>query len=137
DSIGQRKYYMANVSKYQAKERAKAKLFSGSSKDAIEQIRIEVEKKDSVKLQELISTQKIRQESGAFEKDEKPVLAKIPWQKGMFTSENNGLYYLVTIKDILPPGSKTFEEARPAVISDYQNYLEKTWIEKLKKKYKV
>jgi peptidyl-prolyl cis-trans isomerase SurA len=30
-----------------------------------------------------------------------------------------------------------FEEARPTVVSDYQNHLETAWIAKLRKKYSV
>ena len=35
------------------------------------------------------------------------------------------------------PGIKTFEEARGAVVNDYQTYLENNWIGSLKKKYPV
>jgi len=51
--------------------------------------------------------------------------------------ENNGMYYLAWLKEILPPGNMSYEEARPAVISDYQEHLEKTWITQLKNKYPV
>ncbi len=47
------------------------------------------------------------------------------------------MYYLAWIKDILPPGPMSFEEARSAIISDYQTYLEKDWVAQLKKKYPV
>jgi peptidyl-prolyl cis-trans isomerase SurA len=35
------------------------------------------------------------------------------------------------------PRMKTFDEARGAVISDYQNYLEKEWIDGMKSKNPV
>jgi len=31
----------------------------------------------------------------------------------------------------------SFEEARPAIISDYQVFLEKMWLEQLRKRYTV
>ena len=74
---------------------------------------------------------------GYFKKDERAVLQKVPWAKGVYSAENNGIYYLAWLKDILPPGPMSFEEARPAVISDYQAFLEKNWVEQLKKKYSV
>jgi peptidyl-prolyl cis-trans isomerase SurA len=38
---------------------------------------------------------------------------------------------------MLPPGPQTFEEARPSVISDYQTFLEDSWISELKRKFGV
>ncbi len=89
------------------------------------------------KLEEFISKHKIKVEVGYFKKDEQAVLQKVPWAKGVYSAENNGIYYLAWLKDILPPGPMSFEEARPAVISDYQAFLEKNWVEQLKKKYSV
>jgi hypothetical protein len=47
------------------------------------------------------------------------------------------MYYLAWLKEILPPGVMSFEEARTAIISDYQGNLEKMWVEQLKQKYPV
>jgi peptidyl-prolyl cis-trans isomerase SurA len=92
---------------------------------------------DSLKIQEFVQTNKIRQEKGSFEKTEKSVLEKVTWAPGIYSVENNGMYYLVWILDILPPGLKTFEEARASIISDYQAHLEQSWLDGLKKKYAV
>jgi peptidyl-prolyl cis-trans isomerase SurA len=43
----------------------------------------------------------------------------------------------VHISSIEKPRIKTFEEARGLVISDYQSYLEKEWLDELAKKYPV
>jgi peptidyl-prolyl cis-trans isomerase SurA len=137
DSVGQKDYYQKHTSDYQAKERIEGKLFSASSKSIIDQLKTLLENGDSVKVQEFVTGQKIRQEKGAFEKNERPVLAKISWSPGLYTAENSGSSYLVWVKKILPPGPRTFNEARPAVISDYQGFLEKQWIDRLKKKYPV
>ncbi|MDH4057847.1 MAG: peptidylprolyl isomerase, partial [Cyclobacteriaceae bacterium] len=59
------------------------------------------------------------------------------WKPGDYSVENSGMYYLVRILEILAPGPMTFEEARASVISDFQNYLEKNWVNQLKKKYSV
>jgi peptidyl-prolyl cis-trans isomerase SurA len=137
DSIGQRNYYNSHVANYQAKERIKGKIFTSQSLSNIEQLKALIEKGDSAKIQNFITTQKIRQESGAFEKTDRPVLGKTPWSPGIHLSENNGTQYLVWIKSMLPPGQKSFNEARSSVISDYQTYLENSWLDKLKKKYPV
>jgi peptidyl-prolyl cis-trans isomerase SurA len=137
DSIGQQAYYKAHTADYQAKERLRARIFSSSSKQALEQLKGQIEKSDTARIQEFVSVQKIKQESGAYEKDERPLIGKVAWAKGLSLVENNGLHYLVWSTAIMAPGPRTFEEARAAVISDYQNHLEKQWLAQLKKKYPV
>jgi len=43
----------------------------------------------------------------------------------------------VILKGVRPPEPKKLDEARGQITSDYQNYLEKQWIEELKQKYPV
>jgi peptidyl-prolyl cis-trans isomerase SurA len=137
DSVGQRKYYDNNVSRYQAKERANAQLYSASDKESVTALVDILNSKDSAKIAEYISSKKIKKEVGLYEKEEKPALGKVTWAPGIYQAENNGLFYLVSIKEILPPGPKSFDDARASVISDYQNYLEKEWLTKLRAKYTV
>jgi peptidyl-prolyl cis-trans isomerase SurA len=137
DSLGQVRFFNENKTKYIAGERAKTIIYSSASKDVIGRLRDKIASSDTVKLADFVAINKIRQEGGAFEREEKSILSKMNWAEGLQTSETNGMYYLAWIRRILPPGQKTFEEARPAVISDYQNHLEKVWLDALKKKYPV
>jgi peptidyl-prolyl cis-trans isomerase SurA len=137
DSVGQVRFFNENRVNYVAGERAKTIIYSSASKDVIGRLREKIAMSDTVKLADFVTINKIRQEGGAFEREEKSILSKMNWAEGLQTSETNGMYYLAWIKRILPPGQKTFEEARPAVISDYQNHLEKVWLVALKKKYPV
>lgn len=137
DSVGQERYFRENPSKYMAGERVKATLYAASSKDLRDQLLDKIKAGDTTRLPEFIAINKIRPETGNFEKDEKAVIGKAGWAKGLYSVENNGMFYVVWIKDILPPGQKTFQEARPAIISDYQGFLEKEWLARLKKKFPV
>jgi peptidyl-prolyl cis-trans isomerase SurA len=137
DSVGQVHYFEAHTADYQAGERVKAALYSSAAAADLEALRPAVQKADEAKIQEMVSAKRIKSESGFYKKDDKAVLGKISWTEGVHSAENNGMYYLAWLKNILPPGPMSFEEARPAVISDYQTYLEKSWIEGLKKKYPV
>lgn len=138
DSVGQRRYFEQHAASYQAKERVKARIFSSaSSKVMLDVLKEMVEEGDSAKVQAFVKEQNIRQETGAFEKTDRPVLGKITWAKGAHLAENNGTHYLVWVRDMIAPGPRSFNDARAAVISDYQNYLEKQWLEQLRKKYPV
>jgi peptidyl-prolyl cis-trans isomerase SurA len=137
DSLGQQTYYKNHLAEYQAGERAKTIIYSSSSKDLVAQLQTMVTSGDDEKMEEFASSKKIKMESGYFKKGDKAVLQKVPWEKGVYSTENNGMYYLAWLKDILPPGPMSFEEARPAIISDYQAFLEKMWLEQLKKRYTV
>jgi peptidyl-prolyl cis-trans isomerase SurA len=137
DSVGQRNYYEGHKDAYKASDRIKARIFSSSSKDAIDKLQAMLAAGDSTGANEFITKEKIRRESANFEKTDRPVLSKISWTPGMHAADNNGMNYLVVVKELLPPGNKSFDESRSSVISDYQNFLEKEWIKKLKKKYPI
>jgi peptidyl-prolyl cis-trans isomerase SurA len=137
DSVGQVRYFEAHTADYQAGERVKAVLYSSATAADLEALRLVVQKADESKIQEMVSAKRIKSESGFYKKEDKAILGKISWTEGVHSAENNGMYYLAWLKNILPPGPMSFEEARPAVISDYQTYLEKSWLEGLKKKYPV
>ncbi len=46
-------------------------------------------------------------------------------------------YYVVVVHEFLPPMNKDLNETKGLVISDYQEYLEKKWINELKTKHEV
>jgi peptidyl-prolyl cis-trans isomerase SurA len=137
DSVGQRSYFNNNAASYKAGERLKGTIYSATTKEHISRLKGLIEKNDTTALEETISTLRIKRDTGLFEKEDRIILTKTPWAVGIHLGENNNLSYLVHVKAILPPGLQTFEEARPEVISDYQNHLEKKWVELLKKKHQV
>ncbi|RFP63899.1 peptidylprolyl isomerase [Hymenobacter lapidiphilus] len=51
---------------------------------------------------------------------------------GLYQTELEGRYYTVIVDKQLPAGPKALNEARGQATSDYQNYLEKEWLEQLK-----
>lgn len=72
---------------------------------------------------------------GLFQREENKTMDMIPdWKPGTYTLDFNGRKNYVVVEGIEAPRQKTFEEARGAVISDYQNYLENQWIDSMKAK---
>ncbi|MGM9510126.1 peptidylprolyl isomerase [Larkinella sp. GY13] len=99
-------------------------LFSTSKKD-VEKI-LNAKQPGAVKLTE-----------GIFAKGANPFLDAVAWQPGTTTIRRDGKVALIKIDHIDPPRLKTFDEARGAVINDYQGVLEKQWLDRLKQQYPV
>jgi peptidyl-prolyl cis-trans isomerase SurA len=74
---------------------------------------------------------------GKFQKTENAVLDKLDWKVGDFTllddPTGKGRITYVVVSAVEEPRVKTLDEARGLVISDYQNQLEKDWLDTLKK----
>lgn len=99
-------------------------LFSTSKKD-VEKI-LNAKQPGAVKLTE-----------GIFAKGANPFLDAVAWQPGTTTIRRDGKVALIKIDQIDPPRLKTFDEARGAVINDYQAVLEKQWLDRLRQQYPV
>lgn len=136
DSAGQHAYFNQHQGDYKATEdRARAVFYSATTNDFVETLHPLLLAGDDQKIRDGATAAKVKVESGYYKKADKALFSKIPWSVGVHRVENNGMYYLAWLKQLLPPGVMSFEEARPAVISDYQNFLEKQWVEQLKKKF--
>ncbi|MEM1138012.1 MAG: hypothetical protein AAGI07_19425 [Bacteroidota bacterium] len=72
-----------------------------------------------------------------FEKGDEAIPAAIQWRKGNYTYEADDRFYKAYVENIIPAGPKALEENRGQVISDYQNFLEKQWLNMLKSKYEI
>lgn len=136
DSIGQRKYYMSNQTKYKAGDRVNARIFSTDDKKILESFKTKIAKGDTITMQDM---KKLKSVSNfrAYEKGESKVIDKITWTVGTHETDIEGTHHLIDVSNLLPPGIKSFEEARASVISDYQDQLEKEWVAALRKKYPV
>lgn len=137
DSVGQVRYFEQNSKKYLAGERAVTTLYSSNSQEHLEKLNSYIQQHDTLSIAKAVQTKNVRVEQGLFQREDRPVLAKISWKPGLYPVESGGMYYLAYITEVLPPGPMTFEESRANVISDYQDHLERQWLEQLRKKYPV
>lgn len=136
DTLGQRAYYNKNINSYTAGLRVEARIFSSETKETINSAMAKVLAGDTLKSEDLKQFKSVTN-MRSFEKGEHEAIDKISWTIGTHQTEANGMYYLVEVNNLIPPGNKKFEEVRASVISDYQDQLEKDWIVQLKNKYKV
>ena len=79
--------------------------------------------------------------SGLFEQDDEPVLQQVKWKTSADGTPQrvnwDNRNFAVFIQDIQPGKDKMLSEVRGAVISDYQDHLEKAWLQELRNKYRV
>lgn len=136
DSIGQRKFYDAHLNQYNAGDRVMARIFVTDSKDLLNTFKTKIANGDTITTEDI---RKFKNASNfrAYEKGESKVIDKISWAIGTHDAEIEGMFYLVEVSNLIPPGIKSFDDARASVISDYQDQLEKEWVAALKKKYPV
>jgi peptidyl-prolyl cis-trans isomerase SurA len=142
DTIGLQKYYEANKSKYNWKERYDVDILSSTDEKVIEAAQKMLEKGKSI---EEIKAKfnkdnkvAIMVKSGLFEKNY-DVLDKIPsLNKGVKNTYKDANYsFVVNVKNSKPVENKAFDDCKSRVINDYQQYLEATWVDDLKKEFIV
>lgn len=85
------------------------------------------------------SSSRISTIEGKYEKGQYDVVDKIEWKAGLTPIKklNDSSYQFIMVKAIVGPEPKSLKEAKGYVVSDYQEYLEKTWLEVLRKRYPV
>ena len=140
DSVGLVKFYANNQAKYMWGERADATIYScKDAKTAKKAMKLAKSGKDASAILAKLNTTDalaVKTENKKFEKGNNSLLDKIEWQPGVYALENeNNRVKFVQIRKILEPSLKPMEENLGQATSDYQNHLEKLWIESLKKKY--
>lgn len=141
DTIGLKEYYNAHKEKYMWGKRLQANIYRCGSENALKIVKESLAKNieiDSIKRK--INSQNIggvSVEMGKYEKGSNKILENVKWEKGIQTFVNDGIQILVDVKDILEPTGKKLDESRGYVIADYQEMLEKTWMEKLRAKYPI
>ena len=142
DSIGIQEYYNSNKPKYFWNNRVDAVVASSSDKSIIKKVKKMLE---AGKPQETIKKAfnldgKIHVifSSGLMEMPHQALPEDLKLEKGVSKIYNhNEAYVVVQVNEVFPKETKTLEEARGQVISDYQQYKEEKWIQELKSKYPV
>jgi len=141
DSVGLEAYYEKNKEKFLWPDRIEGTIYTCASAQVADQVRklmtLGLDQADIAAEINKVTQLNLQVEEGLFTKDDKEVLSRIVWKKGL--SENvdlGGQVYIVDIRELIPASPKRLQDARGLVTSEYQDYLEKEWIKELRKKYK-
>jgi peptidyl-prolyl cis-trans isomerase SurA len=148
DSLGLANFYKLVQGKYTWNERALTTRYTlkASAKEQIAQIRdfAKTHKKNEVLIRfnkddnQILSAEEVTIEKG---KSIEAGQLGTQWKSGIVT--NAALNPTSTdmefykIEKILPVSTKALDESKGYIIADYQDFLEKEWVDSLRKKYTV
>ena len=142
DTIGLQNFYNNNISKYQWKTRIDATIYECQTNDIALRVTKMLKSNDTINSKHIIekinltSELNLKVKMNKFEIDELPYLSNVNLKKGITSIyAHNGKFYVLKIAEIIQPTPKTLKEAKGIIVSDYQSFLEKTWLEELNKKY--
>lgn len=142
DSVGLQTYYNNHKDNYFWNQRVDAVVASSAKKTTIkkvqkllqnnqtpEQIKAALNSESEI---DVIFT------SGIMDAQHQSLPADFKFKTGVsdIYKFNEG-YIVANVKEVLPKETKSFEEAKGAVISDFQNHKEANWILSLEEKYQV
>ncbi len=144
DSLGQQSYYEEHKEKYQWKRRIDIIM----TQNTTEKVAKEVEKLlgqgvDKAVIKEKFNIDgrtKVMISNGIVEETYNRLPDNFDVATGVSTvyhDEKTGFYKVILVNEILEPSQKTLDEARGAVINDYQQQLEKDWLSSLKNDRKI
>lgn len=97
------------------------------------------EKELSTKLKQTLNSNEknaVKIETGLFAEQTNPVVDKLVFKKGKL-EKNNDYPYIFTSGNIQKHYPDSYQDIRGIVINDYQNHLDKQWIEELRSKYPI
>src|SRR5690606_18946159 len=136
DTVGLEAFYEKNKENYKWKQRIHAVVASSVNRDFVAQTKaffeqgkeIDFIKKElnvDAKVNIMLDEGFFESTSNALPKDYKPFVGVSE------IYEQGGYYYVIKGTEFIPETTKTLDEARGRVISDYQQFLEENWVDTL------
>lgn len=142
DSVGLQKFYEKNKANYFWPDRIDATVATTSDQATIQKVRKLFEQ--NVDLEDIKNRinkdkkQNVIFTSAIMDKSHQALPEDFKFVEGVSEPyKHNNSFHVVHVKSLLPSGQKSLEEAKGKVISDYQNEVERQWLQRLKDKYEV
>ncbi len=144
DTAGLEAFHNQNKSKYMWGDRAVAEVYNCTDKKiATAAHKLAIKNKTvpaiTTKLNNNKTNSKVSVIEGKYEKGQYDVVDNAGWQAGVTAPKMlaDSSYQFVRITRIASPEPKSLKEAKGFIISDYQEYLEKSWLTELRQKYPI
>ena len=144
DTLGLEAFRQKNATKYMWGNRADVAIFNVNDKKTADEAYKMAEKKktaEEIKQKFNVAGSKAHVSviESKYEKGQYDVVDKIDWKPGLtaLNKLNDSSYQFILVKQIVGPEPKSLKEAKGYIVSDYQEYLEKTWLESLRAKYPI
>ncbi len=143
DTSGLKKFFEQNRSKYTWSDRIDATVYECLNNEIAETV-FKMIKNDTINSKHVLdiinkeSELNLKVKMNKFEINQVSYLKNRSFALGVNPIfEFEGKYYALKVSDMIKPMNKEFSEAKGTVTSDYQSFLEKSWMEELIKKYPI
>ena len=147
DSTGLQAYFDANLQgKYKWDERARVSFYTIKTTDEKQVARIQkyIAKKPSAsvakKFNKMTGEDLVVALEKTYEKGKNKEVDAM-WKAGSMSplkyDEGTNTTSFIKVEEIIPPTDKKLNEARGYAVAEYQDFLEKQWVEDLRKEYEV
>jgi peptidyl-prolyl cis-trans isomerase SurA len=143
DTVGLKAFYKENAGNYLWPEQALVETITINSTDqkVVEKVLKQLPKKSGNNLVKKLNKKAELVKSQTVLRNKEELDPELKWAKNSMTlpqeDGDKGIFLVTRVVDIVPPKQKTLDEARGYVIADYQDYLEKQWVQELMKEYKI
>jgi peptidyl-prolyl cis-trans isomerase SurA len=143
DTTGLKDFFSKNRSNYMWPKRLDATVYECLNKDIAVKV-AGMLKNDTINSKDVLdvvnkdSELNLKVRMNKFDLEQTNFLKDRTFNKGVNPAfEFEGKTYVVKVNEVLSPMPKEFSEAKGIATSDYQTYLEKTWLDELKAKYPI
>jgi peptidyl-prolyl cis-trans isomerase SurA len=145
DTVGLMNYYEENKTKYLTKESFSGKIYTLQRKDGLKALENALKKYsrmpdcDTRMIKKFISKGDtlLAIKSGTWIRGEDERLDSITWKPGNYSYIGDNVSSIVVIENVIPPQPLPFSEVQGEIMAGYQDFLDKSWIVQLKKRYNV
>lgn len=142
DTTGLKEFYEKNKMNYMWGDRVDATVYTCANAEVaseVHKLMKKIDDDDTLMARVNKSSQlNLQVKSGKFSKGENDAIDQFTWKEGMSGDKTiNNQIVFVNIRKVLPKAPKSLDEAKGLITADYQNQLEKEWIESLRSKYPV